>query len=103
MTSNPTWPNEVVERMMRIVQQTVHSNGSITSFWPDETALRMTVVVALNESPLRECVDDLLFIAMFADVRSKDDSKTFARVNRGALRTISERAHAALAKVNPNA
>jgi hypothetical protein len=37
---------------------------------------------------------DLLWIAEFADVRSQDDSKTFARVNRGALRTIRDRAKA---------
>ena len=40
--------------------------------------------------------ETLEFIAVFADVRSKDDSKTFARVNRGALRTIAEKANAAL-------
>jgi hypothetical protein len=32
------------------------------------------------------------WLSQFADIRSKDDSKTFARVNRGALRTIAERA-----------
>ena len=35
---------------------------------------------------------ELLWIRAFASVRAADDSKTFARVNRGALRTISERA-----------
>jgi hypothetical protein len=37
-------------------------------------------------------------IEVFAGVRSKDDSKTFARVNRGALRTIAAAASKALAK-----
>ncbi len=35
---------------------------------------------------------ELRWLSLFADVRSKDDSKTFARVNRGALRTIRDRA-----------
>jgi hypothetical protein len=39
--------------------------------------------------------DELLWISEFANVRSEDDSKTFARVNRGALRTIRDRALAA--------
>ena len=49
-----------------------------------------------------ELVSDLLaeleWLATFADVRSKDDSKTFARVNRGALRNIATRCRAAIAK-----
>ena len=36
--------------------------------------------------------EDLRWIEAFADVRAKDDSKVFARVNRGALRTIRQRA-----------
>lgn len=39
--------------------------------------------------------DELQWIAAFADIRSRDDSKTFARVNRGALRTIRDRARRA--------
>ena len=39
---------------------------------------------------------ELRWISHFADVRSKDDSKTFARVNRGALRTINQRASDAM-------
>ena len=39
---------------------------------------------------------ELSWIAAFADVRSKDDSSTFARVNRGALRTIAARAAGAI-------
>ena len=42
-----------------------------------------------------EMADELMWIASFANVRSQDDSKTFARVNRGALRTIRDRAVAA--------
>ena len=36
--------------------------------------------------------DELMWISTFAAVRAADDGKTFARVNRGALRNISERA-----------
>lgn len=43
--------------------------------------------------------NELTWIAAFADIRSKDDSKTFSRVNRGALRTIASRATAALREV----
>lgn len=39
---------------------------------------------------------ELEWVAAFAAVRSEDDSQTFARVNRGAMRTIAERARAAL-------
>lgn len=39
--------------------------------------------------------DELLWISTFANTRSLDDSKTFARVNRGAMRTIRDRAYAA--------
>lgn len=42
---------------------------------------------------------ELAWIESFATMRSQDDSKVFARVNRGALRTIAERASAALPKV----
>ena len=42
---------------------------------------------------------ELAWIEAFAQVRSKDDSKTFARVNRGALRNIAERAGRALDQV----
>lgn len=35
---------------------------------------------------------ELSWIAAFAEVRSKDESKVFARVNRGALRNIAARA-----------
>lgn len=41
---------------------------------------------------IERLTDELAWIEAFAQVRSKDDSKTFARVNRGALRTIAERA-----------
>ena len=40
---------------------------------------------------------ELVWLEAFAAVRSGDDSKTFARVNRGALRTIRDRAGQALA------
>lgn len=43
--------------------------------------------------------DELAWISEFAAIRSQDDSKTFARVNRGALRTIAQRANAVAAKV----
>jgi hypothetical protein len=35
---------------------------------------------------------ELEWIEAFAQIRSKDDSKTFVRVNRGALRTIADHA-----------
>jgi hypothetical protein len=44
-------------------------------------------------------LDDLGGIEMFATVRSQDDSKTFARVNRGALRNIAARARASIERV----
>jgi hypothetical protein len=44
-------------------------------------------------------LDDLEGIEMFATVRSQDDSKTFARVNRGALRNIAARARASIERV----
>ena len=50
--------------------------------------LEMTRIIA-------SMADELLWISEFANVRSEDDSKTFARVNRGALRTIRDRALAA--------
>ena len=43
--------------------------------------------------------DELVWIETFATVRSQDDSKVFARVNRGALRTIAERAGRAAEQV----
>jgi hypothetical protein len=42
---------------------------------------------------------ELTCIEVFALLRSKDDSKTFARVNRGALRNIAERASRAIDRV----
>lgn len=39
---------------------------------------------------------ELHWIARFAQMRSEDRSAVFARVNRGALRTIAERAETAL-------
>lgn len=44
---------------------------------------------------------ELAWIEAFATVRSQDDSKVFARVNRGALRNIAERARVAVEKVTP--
>lgn len=44
--------------------------------------------------------DELAWLEAFAQIRSKDDSKTFARVNRGALRTIAERAELARQQVS---
>jgi hypothetical protein len=66
--------DEITEREARILE----------AFGPLELT---RVVVAL--------ADELQWIAAFADIRLQDDSKTFARVNRGALRTIRDRATAA--------
>lgn len=48
-----------------------------------------------------ELVELLEWIALFADVRSKDESKVFARVNRGALRTIRDKCKTAVALARP--
>ncbi len=48
----------------------------------------------LPEEELANLANDLAWIAGFAALRAQDDSRVFARVNRGALRTISERATA---------
>lgn len=45
----------------------------------------------------RTMLESLVAIWAFASMRSEDDSKTFARVNRGALRTIAAQAKAAIA------
>lgn len=47
-------------------------------------------------------LDDFTWIEAFATVRSEDDSKVFARVNRGALRNIAKRANAAITKATAN-
>ena len=70
-----------LERQMTIANEHVN----------EVEALRQTQTDALKIA--REALE---FIAVFADVRSKDDSKTFAKVNRAALRTIDEKANAAL-------
>ena len=46
-------------------------------------------------------LDELAWVEAFATVRSQDDSKVFARVNRGALRNIAERARLIIAQVQP--
>jgi len=54
-----------------------------------------------SSAALVAAVADLLgWIECFADVRSQDDSKTFARVNRGALRTIRDKCRAMLAQMD---
>lgn len=45
-------------------------------------------------------LDEMAWIQAFATVRSQDDSKTFARVNRGALRTIADRARTIAERVS---
>lgn len=44
---------------------------------------------------MREALE---WIASFAEFRAGDDEKTLARVSRGALKTISERARSALSR-----
>lgn len=44
-------------------------------------------------------LSNLAWIEAFATIRSQDDSKTFARVNRGALRNIAERARTSIEQV----
>jgi hypothetical protein len=65
---------EISEREARILE----------AFGP----LEMTRIIA-------SMADELQWIAAFADLRSQDESNVFARVNRGALRTIRDRATAA--------
>ena len=55
--------------------------NEITSYGADNAIAR-----------IEQLEEELLWIAAFADVRSQDESRVFARVNRGALRTIRDRA-----------
>jgi hypothetical protein len=48
---------------------------------------------------IESLTDELMWLEAFATVRSQDESKVFAKVNRGALRTIAERARVACQKV----
>lgn len=68
----------------------VHASEHIATFDPP-TVLRLL-------EGQRDLLAELKWLAAFADVRSKDESKVFARVNRAALRNIAERAGAAIAK-----
>lgn len=61
-------------------------------FWREEITRYGAEGVEHAVARIEQLQDELFWIAAFADVRSKDDSKTFARVNRGALRTIRDRA-----------
>jgi hypothetical protein len=47
---------------------------------------------------IKRLSDELEWIEAFATVRSQDESKVFARVNRGALRNIADRAREALSQ-----
>jgi hypothetical protein len=62
------------------------------SFWLDEITNRGRDGAENAVARIEQLEQELLWIAEFANVRSQDDSKTFARVNRGALRTIRDRA-----------
>lgn len=59
-------------------------------FWREEIKREPENAIAR----IQQLEEELLWIAEFADVRSRDDSKTFARVSRAALRTIRCRARA---------
>jgi hypothetical protein len=65
-----------------------------TTRWRAASALRAQ---AAEIGVLQEVLG---FIETFADVRSKDDSITFARVNRGALRTIRDKARQVIFSLN---
>lgn len=54
--------------------------------------------LAASEARVKELEEGLFWIATFADTRQADDSKTFAKVARGALRTIRDRARALLSR-----
>jgi hypothetical protein len=66
----------------------------MTDFWRKEIAEHGCEGVDHVVARIEQLEAELLWIAEFADVRSQDDSKVFARVNRGALRTIRDRARA---------
>lgn len=51
-----------------------------------------------NQRLVDELVGDLGWIAAFAATRAADDSKTFAKVSRAALRTIAARARSLLSE-----
>ena len=72
------------------------TNGAVDPNSRDEEAAATVIQQAFAErdGEMREALED---IAVFANMRSEDDSKTFARVNRGALRTIRDKARQALA------
>lgn len=52
--------------------------------------------IASQAAQIERFKAELKYLAAFADIRSKDESKTFVKVNRGALRTIAQRCYAAL-------
>lgn len=54
--------------------------------------------IAARARLVDELVDDLGWMAAFAETRAADDSKTFAKVSRPALRTIAERARSLLSR-----
>lgn len=63
----------------------------------DSEARLMERFDPLEMAQLIDCLAyELAWIAEFSKVRSQDESKVFARVNRGALRTINERASKAV-------
>ena len=63
-----------------------------------KAALGWTDVPMVLPSRVKQLLDALKWIALFATVRSKDDRKTFARVQRQALAAIADRADAAIAR-----
>jgi hypothetical protein len=66
-----------------------------------EEALLLEAYGPLEMARLIEAlVGELAWIEAFARMRSQDDSKVFARVNRGALRNIAERARLKIAQVS---
>lgn len=84
--------------------KTIASVGKEDGDWRDileQTGDAALIVAAVNSLPaLLDEIErlrlELRWIELFAQMRSEDDSKTFARVNRGALRNIAERARLAL-------
>jgi hypothetical protein len=64
-------------------------------------ALEGFSIAAIEGGAVKQLVEVLTEISVHADVRLKDCSKTFARVNRGALRSIRDKADAALALIAP--
>jgi hypothetical protein len=93
------WIVDEVERLRgAVVDAGVDAITEAASMRLSPAGVVSRVYAAMHAKDEEHLRDELRWIEQFADIRSKDDGKTFARVNRGALRTIAEHCRAALAK-----